>query len=100
MCSVQQPWVSSRECWIICAGQRRNQKPREVKRLLQECTAFQMHCTLDPQEPDCEPCAVFKAPTFPWGKEITSTSDADSESTRQRMGHTWSEWSPQHLDWG
>ena len=39
-------------------------------------------------------------PTLLWGKEITSTSDAASESMRQRVGFGWSSRDPQHLAWG
>lgn len=47
-----------------------------------------------------EPHVVSMVPTLLWGKEITSTSDADSESTRQRVGRGWSPRDPQHLAWG
>lgn len=40
------------------------------------------------------------APTLLWGKEITSTSDADSGAMRQRVGCGWSPQDPQHLAWG
>lgn len=46
------------------------------------------------------PHVVSMAPTLLWGKEITRTSDADSESTRQRVGRGWSPRDPQHLAWG
>ena len=39
-------------------------------------------------------------PTLLWSKEITSTSDADSESMRQGVGCGWSPRDPQHLAWG
>lgn len=42
---------------------------------------------------------VSMVPTLLWGKEITSTSDADSESARQRVGRGWSPRAPQHLAW-
>ena len=47
-----------------------------------------------------EPHVVSMVPTLLWGKEITSTSDVDSESTRQRVGRGWSPRDPQHLAWG